>query len=128
MNHLNKHAKLLEAIGSIPHKSIPSVIKHLDKDLIKCICELCVNVMNGNLALSKNQYKHLKNHKHVMRKIVDCCTNKKIKYSKAKKILIQQKGGFLPLLLAPLLPLIGKAILGGAVGGLSSLAIKKLSE
>jgi hypothetical protein len=80
---------------------------------------------HGNVNLSKLEKNKLKPYKHVMRCISSCCKDKKIKYNKIRKLISKQQGGFLPLLL---LPLIGKALLSGAVAAGSGVLVKKVID
>jgi hypothetical protein len=70
------------------------IIMNADKELIYTICECILNLLNGNINISTEQYNQLKSYKHLFRKILD----RKSKL-KTKKKLIIQKGGFLEILL-----------------------------
>ena len=79
--------------------------KHASKGLIQCVSECCHNVLKGNVPLSSAHLKKLKPKRQLLRKLAD----KKVPLPTKRKI-INQKGGFLPLLglLGPLLaPIVG---------------------
>lgn len=68
-----------------------SLIKYASKEQINAICEIILNILNGNLKIDEKQYKKLNSKKKVLRQLVNKSSLKK------KKFLIQ-KGGFLQLL------------------------------
>lgn len=87
------------------YKSKPSVRKVIvskaGPDFINALCELALNILNGNVPLTTKQYKKLNKKKSVIRLVAD----KKVKVFKKKKVL-NQHGGFLVPLLAAALPFI----------------------
>lgn len=99
---------------NILKKSTPSnrkrLIKEASPQLVKIISECCLNLLKGNIPVSKNQKTKLKKYQKAIRKLGN---SKKLSIKARKNILIQ-KGGFLPLILGPLLgsviPLIVKGI------------------
>jgi hypothetical protein len=70
------------------------IIENADKELVNTILECILNILNGNIKLSEEQFNNLKPYKHLFRKLL--AKNQNLKYK--KKILIQ-KGGFLQILL-----------------------------
>ena len=107
---LRKHArKLIGLHKSAKPKRKNLLKKHLsDEDFVKCICECCRNVLDGNIKLSKKQSYTLRKQKNALRKIVD----KKTSMQKRKNII--QRGGFLGALLGPVV-----SILGGLLGNVA---------
>ena len=102
---LIKHATVLKLL----QKSSPSVVRHIikkaDRKLLNTLCECSLNILKGNIALSKPQLIRLKKYKSALRKLVE----RKTSLKKKKDIL--QTGGFLSALLTPLL-----GVLGGIFG------------
>jgi hypothetical protein len=90
------------------------LIRKASRDNIDALSEVALNTLLGNVPLKDEQKKKLKRHRTKIRQLAHRRTS-----TKKKKILLVQQGGFLPLLLAPLLSalggLAGKAI-GSAVG------------
>ena len=80
------------------------------QQFLNVICEICKNVLSGNVPLSASQRRRLCKNKCLLRKLAE----KKIG-AKKKKRLVMQNGGFLGALLTPIV-----SILGGLLGGLSS--------
>lgn len=93
-----KHADILRALNHFNARQRAIVLRCVDLNLIKIICEISLNILNGNIALPKNQKLRLKRYANILRKLAKPRENLK---SKKKYILQQQgKGGFLPLLLS----------------------------
>ncbi len=80
------------------------------REIIECCCEIARNIINRNIPMNENQFKKIhreaKNIKELAR--VNTPLNKK------RRIL--QIGGFLPMLLGPLIG-IASNLLGGLFGG-----------
>lgn len=74
-------------------------------DLILAICEIVDNVLRGTVQLKARDRKKLQQYKKVMRELA----NRKIA-KKDKKSILLQKGGFLPLVLAPALSLVASLV------------------
>lgn len=70
-----------------------NIIKNADPKLIKSICECCLNTLHGRVKLDPDHLNKLRKYRSTFRAL----SNKSS--IKAKKILLQQKGGFLPVLL-----------------------------
>ena len=87
-----------------------ALLKSGGKKLQLCLRECAVNVLKGNVHLSQSQFKKLGKHKKKLRELSKKSTSQK------KRLRIVQSGGFLPLLLAP--------IIGSLVGD----TLKKLSR
>ena len=92
-------------------KAKPALAKQLlcgaDKSIITDICELILNVLNGNIRLSPNKKDRLSRYKSPMRRLV-----KNGESWKSKRTQLQ-KGGFIGTLLGVALPL--------AIQGISAL-------
>jgi hypothetical protein len=105
IKRITKHHDCLKFLAKTNPKLRRSVVNAADKDLIYCICECIQNVLAANVPVPFNTIKQLKPYKGTMESIVNKRTN-----IQHKKRLISQKGGFLPILLAPLLGVIGSLI------------------
>ena len=102
---ITRHASLLKHLCKAKPKTIRSIIKTGDKDLISVFSECALNVLKGVVPLTSGQRSKLKRHKNCLRDLVE----KKTSLQKKKKIL--QRGGFLGALLPPII-----SILGGLLG------------
>ena len=70
--------------------------------LVDGIGECCHNILRGNIPLNHKQKKALRRYKHVIRKVGDPTHPTHVR----RHVLVQQKGGFLPLLLRTALPFV----------------------
>ncbi len=107
---LAKHYKTLRYINKCKEPTeLKAIVNAADKDLICCICECAHNVLNGNVPISKKRIKELSQHQKALASLLE----KRGSIKKKKKILIQS-GGFLPLLLTPILGIVG-SLIGDAI-------------
>lgn len=76
-------------------------IKQQPVDFTKCLCEICDNLLKGNIPLTPKDKKRLERYRKQIRFLAE----HKGKNIKAKRVRILQKGGaaFLPILLPSLL-------------------------
>jgi hypothetical protein len=78
-------------------KQRKQLIRIASRDQILCICECAFNIARRNIPLTKGQVKNLRKNPRVVYKLAD----RSVKFGEKKKTL-EQSGGFLPLLLAPI--------------------------
>ena len=76
--------------------------------LIKCLCECIYNVIKGNVPLGSGQKKKLRRYKKHLRELADRKTS-----SQKKTKILNQKRGFLPAVLAPILSSLAGSVLTG---------------
>lgn len=84
----------LQLINTCPKDLKKHLLRKLPTRSVKAICECALNVLKGNVPLSKNQKKSLGKYKTTLRKI-----GAKKGSLFTKKRLIIQHGGFLNILL-----------------------------
>jgi len=83
-------------------KSREALIKKASSDNIDALSEVALNVLKGNLELSKTEKKKLQRHKKKLRVL----GRRNISVKRKKSFLVQE-GGFLPLMLTPFLSAAG---------------------
>lgn len=74
---------------------------------VKSVCEVCLNIIRGNIPLNEKQRRKLRRKKWVLRDLADSNTSK-IKCRKT----INQHGGFLGSAVAIALPFIAQLLAG----------------
>ncbi len=99
---VHKHAPFLHVLATGSKKQRQGVIDGAGKDLITCVCECALNVLNGNVSLTAAERTKLRRHRRELREL----TNRRTSLQKKKKALTQ-KGGFLGALLTPVLSALG---------------------
>ena len=104
-----KHAAILQALCHLSSEQRIAILKKADPKLVKCICECALNILRGNVTLKQPYKQRLKRYAHILRRLA----NKNDSW-KNKKRLIVQRGGFLPLLLAPILGTVLSRLIGGS--------------
>lgn len=103
-NRLKNHIHELHTLKSCKPCQRNSYLENASEELVHCLCEVCHNILKGNIPLSKDQLNKLGKHKNLMRRLANVqgkITKKSLKDK--KQIIYSQKGGFLPLILTPLL-------------------------
>lgn len=107
MKRLKANKHILHVLKNCRPKLRKVLLKASDPEVIKTLCEIALNTLNGNNKISKQCKLKLKKYKRVLRSLI--CP--KLKLSSKRKILIKQKGGFLPVLIGTVLSgLIGQLI------------------
>jgi hypothetical protein len=100
-SRLKKHLVKLRLLKNATAKVRKNILKNCSKNLLCCICECTKNVLKGNIPLTGTQKRKLGRFKRKLRKLVSKKTGIAIK----KKLV--QTGGFLGILLPPILSFLG---------------------
>ena len=116
--------KLFKAISRLPPKAIPALIKHLSPKTLHALTEGVVNLLQGNIPLNKHELNRLRPYKKALRNICQASQHK-FKASKVRALYQNQRGGFLPAILFPILKAIGTSALGAAAGGIVKKIVGK---
>lgn len=95
--------KTLILRGGCSSSSSSSSSKH---SLLDCLSECALNILKGNVSLTAGEKRQLSRHKETLRLLA-----RRDKHLQRKKaVAVQQRGGFLGALLAPLAGLIGSLL------------------
>lgn len=92
------HKHLLKALHTLQPKFRIALLKACKDEEINCICECVFNTLNGKLPLKDCEKTKLKKHKTILRKLIS-----KGRSKPRKRIIIQQGGAFLPIILGAVL-------------------------
>lgn len=101
---MRNYLSVLRSLMRMSVKDRRRAVANCNRDLIDCFCECALNVLKGNVPLTKAQLTKLRREKQNLRQL----TLKKVSLKKKKKIL--QKGGFIGALLRPVLSLLAGLI------------------
>ena len=101
-DRLKKNFNLLTFLGRCKNKTRRLVLRESDKELVDAICDCVLNVCNGVVPINKHAKTKLKKHKIKLRQLTDTKSSTK----KKRRILIQNGGSFLTVLL----PIVTSAI------------------
>ena len=102
------------------------LLKNATSEQRKAIMEIIVNILNGNVPLTSKQKNALSKHKNKLRNLCASCYKNKV--INKRKIPVEQVGGALPFLIAPILALLGKAAAAGAVSAGASFVTEKVID
>ena len=54
-----------------------AIIDHAGKELVHCICDCVLHVLNGNIPVNEEEKQRLKRHRHCLRELVKKKTSDK---------------------------------------------------
>lgn len=93
---LKKHTAVLQVLRSAKPGLRKAILKESDRALVFAICEICDNLLAGNVPLSAAHKSKLKRYRNDLRRLAQRGEGWKAK----KQHLVQRGGSFLPLLLS----------------------------
>lgn len=104
MSQRMKHnIDLLRVLARSSPKQRKAIIKTCHVDLIKCLAEISLNVLQGVVPINPSQKKKLKRFRSLLRALAD----KKVSIKTKKQKLEQSGGSLLGLLIPPVLSALG---------------------
>ncbi|GBN58755.1 hypothetical protein AVEN_17024-1 [Araneus ventricosus] len=109
MNRVKRHVHLLHVLASASPQQRNATLKSATNEQIKTMCEICQNALAGNV--SKAKVRQLCRYKKVIRQLAV----KNIPIARKRKLLTNQTGGFLSLVLPAVLSLV-EGLVGKAIG------------
>lgn len=104
---LKRNISVLDVISKAPSKQREAILNTATRDQISCICDCCNNILNNNITLSSEELRKLKRYKDFVRYLSDTRGQREFK---RKREFLVQSGGFLPVLLAPILGALGSIL------------------
>ena len=108
---LSRNAPFLRLLHKASPKARKELLeKHCTPDLVESICECCYNVLKGSVPLTRSQKDALRRKKQMLRQLA----LKKTSLKKKKELI--QKGGFLGVLLGPIVSVLSKVLGFGGNG------------
>jgi len=103
---LKRNFDLLRLLQQTKLKQRKLLLEGATNDLVLCICEIVDNILEDNVHMTPKQRKSLIKYKKVLRTLV----NRKVAIRDKKELIANQKGGFLPAVLAPILSIAASLI------------------
>ena len=100
MNRLRKNGPTLRLLQKAPAPLQKRILNKASSELICYLCDYAHNVLQGNVNILRHHKQKLNPHKTKLRKLAD----RKVALKTKQRII--QKGGFLPILLSALAPVI----------------------
>lgn len=104
---LKKYSEFVILYNKLSNEMKKSILKNADENLVKFICEACLNIIKSNISMTKDHKQRLARSKHTIRELAR--KNNSVTLKKKKKI-IQRGGSFIPLLFSILSPILSKLI------------------
>lgn len=108
MKNLRKNYHFLHLLAKATPTQKRALLKTANNSQISAVCEICLNLLVGNLPAN---IKRLKKFKNIIRKL----TQRSVNVTNKRRLLLNQSGGFLPAL-APVILSALSGIIGRVVG------------
>jgi len=99
MKWLRTYYHTLQVLKAAEAKLRKAIISKCNKELVNCISECVLNVLNGNIKLTGCDTRKVQKHKAALRMVAE----RHVPLSAKKKLIVQRGGFLLPLLSAVLL-------------------------
>jgi hypothetical protein len=106
---IQQQLSVLKKLCSSNKKNKKKLLLQGGKPLQHCLRECAVNLLSGNVPLSKQRFKNLKKYRKSVREL------SKKRTSHKKRIKLEQNGGFLASFLIPIIGAIAGAAIKTAV-------------
>lgn len=106
MKTIKSYQYYLRVLKSCDKKCRQALLKAAPQELILVLAEICLNLLSGNIKITKQVKNALKQHKTAIRQVASYATNIRAK----RKILVQRGGFLIPLLTGLFSGLIGKLL------------------
>lgn len=98
--NIKKHYHFLQVLARSHPSQKKALLQTANNSQINSICEVCLNILHGNVPVNVQRMKKYKN-------LLRLLAKKSTGMQRKKKMLVNQSGGFLPLLAPALLSAIG---------------------
>ena len=96
---MKNHALCLQLLIETRNAKLrKAILEHADPDFIRALCECAKNILQGNVKMASDEKSRLRKYRSKLRLLA----SKRGLSMKQKRRKLQQTGGFLPALLAPL--------------------------
>lgn len=92
MKRIRNNSQFLKLLLKTSPKKRRSLLRTANKEQVSCLCEICLNILAGNIPVN---IKKIKKFKNILRKLANPST----KFTTKKNIFVNQSGGFLSKLL-----------------------------
>lgn len=99
---LKRNIPFLQRIATAAPAERKKLIENATDEEMTVLTEIAMNITKGHFPVTDKHFHRLKKHKHVIRKLASPTLP-----HEAKKVILNQRGGFLPVLVAPVLAALG---------------------
>lgn len=103
MKKLKQNYHFLNILSRSSPAQKKALLRTANKGQILSLCEICLNVLSGNVPVP---VKKLRKYRNVLRRVA----KKSTKLAHKKKLFINQTGGFLPIVLRAIGPVLASLL------------------
>lgn len=107
MKNIQRQYHFLQMLARSHPRQRHALLKSANNAQIESVCEICLNILNGNIPANAAKLRRYKN-------LLRMLSKKSSSLQKKKQILVNQSGGFLPIIAPALISALG-AILGPVI-------------
>ena len=115
LNRLLEHINLLQLLKNSKVETRKVILEHCNQDLVCCLSECCLNILNSNIKLSHYRIKQLRKYRNIVRCLAS--PNPSLEF---KRQLLLRRNNFLPPLLSTVLRAVSTALENDQKNGTSS--------
>lgn len=105
ISNIRRYKNLINNFQKLPLEIRDTILQSCCNQFTNLIAEICLNIQNLNISITRNQRKSLSKYKKLIKSM--CC--KKVSKSKKNKI-IQKGGSLIPLLFSIAAPFINQML------------------
>lgn len=105
--NLKNYQNLIKSYHILGPKARKAIEKNVDPDLLKLLCEICYNIQNKRVVVSRKQRQRLSSFKILLKNLANRSIGKR---TKINQIGQKGRGFFIPLLFSVIAPLISSLI------------------
>lgn len=96
---MRENGRMISALARYPPRRRKDILRHAPRELVHALSEGCLNILRGNVPLSRQRYTKLRQHRRLVHELANPSTG-----LRRKQRIIQQRGGFVGALLGALAP------------------------
>lgn len=106
MNKNKDYKFLLQNFSNLPKNTQKIILKNADPTFTKQICEICLNISNGNIPLTKRNKKKIEKKQNIIKAL----GVKKGSFKKKIKYIRQRGGAIVPIIASIAGPIIASLL------------------
>jgi len=103
-----KYSSMIKLFPTLDKPSRAAILKHMNKEFLNCICEICLNLLCGNIKVRKEYKKKLLRYKALIHKLAK--KDNTSSNTKRRKLMYGRGFSLLPILFSAIAPVISRLV------------------